>query len=188
MVPLGPFKAFDQALARTGGESTRKTAKMGTASGANGQERPPEGGLLGKLLARAPRRSGSRAPHIAARPSASTSFLPPHGEAIGGGRCRSEGEERFAKQTKWSSGPFRATNAASLGERPGDFAGPASRRAEAHRCGVRRFRRSTGPAHALRAPLLTPSCDGWGSKIKPTAKSLPLRSPPPGPNDCRQSR
>jgi len=29
------------------------------------------------------------------------------------------GEERFAQRTKWSSGPFRATNAASLGERPG---------------------------------------------------------------------
>ncbi|HET7084101.1 MAG TPA: YjbQ family protein [Rhizomicrobium sp.] len=31
------------------------------------------------------------------------------------------GEERFAKQTQWSSGPLRATNAASLGERPGGF-------------------------------------------------------------------
>ena len=30
-----------------------------------------------------------------------------------------KGEERFAKQTQWSSGPLRATNAASLGERPG---------------------------------------------------------------------
>jgi 5-formyltetrahydrofolate cyclo-ligase len=29
-------------------------------------------------------------------------------------------EARFAKQTKWSSGPFRATNAVSLGERLGD--------------------------------------------------------------------
>ena len=29
-----------------------------------------------------------------------------------------KGEERFAKQTQWSSGPLRATNAASLGERP----------------------------------------------------------------------
>jgi len=27
--------------------------------------------------------------------------------------------------------------------------------------GVRRSKWSTGPAHALRAPLLTPSCDGW---------------------------
>jgi hypothetical protein len=32
-----------------------------------------------------------------------------------------KGEERFAKQTQWSSGPLRATNAASLGERPGAF-------------------------------------------------------------------
>jgi len=33
---------------------------------------------------------------------------------------RKAGEERFAaRQTKWSSGPFRVTNAASLGERPG---------------------------------------------------------------------
>jgi len=60
----------------------------------------------------------TRARHSAERPAASDSFLPPHGEAVGRGRCRSEGEKRFAKQTKWSSGPFRATNAASLGERP----------------------------------------------------------------------
>jgi len=32
----------------------------------------------------------ARAPHSAARPSASDSFLPPRGEAAGGGRCRSE--------------------------------------------------------------------------------------------------
>jgi len=29
------------------------------------------------------------------------------------------GEEGFAKRTQWSSGPLRATNAASLSERPG---------------------------------------------------------------------
>jgi hypothetical protein len=32
----------------------------------------------------------ARAPHIAARPSASASFLPLRGEAAGGGRCRNE--------------------------------------------------------------------------------------------------
>jgi hypothetical protein len=32
----------------------------------------------------------------------------------------SKGEERFAKRTKWFSGPFREANAASLGERPGE--------------------------------------------------------------------
>src|SRR5258706_9539521 len=34
--------------------------------------------------------SETRAPHFAARPSASDSFLPPRGEAVGGGRCHNE--------------------------------------------------------------------------------------------------
>ena len=56
------------------------------------------------------------------------------------------GEERFAKQTQWSSGPLRATSAASLGERRGVSAGPIpcgqSRPRGARRCAP--LRRSPG--------------------------------------------